>query len=94
MIRAHLGVGCGSDVLVLGLLPVKGYLHEKGRGGEGGGGGGGGGQKQQERERLQLHYSLPAFTVLYNSRGKKRRRRGAGMTGGSVGWGEECSFLT
>lgn len=26
-------VGCSSDVLVWGLLPVKGYLHERVRGG-------------------------------------------------------------
>lgn len=58
-------------------------------------GGGGGGQKQQEREKrqeiLQVHYSLPAFTVLYNSRGE--RRRGPGMRGGSGGRGEKRAFF-
>lgn len=47
------------------------------------------------RKKRDCSYGLLAFTVLYNSRGD--RRRATGTTGGSGAWGwgvkEECPFL-
>lgn len=79
--RGIFAVGCGSDVLVLGLLLVKGYLHER-MGGRNG--------KRGRKVERDGSYSLHVFTVLFNSRGE--RRRGEGMTGGSGGWGWDALF--
>ncbi len=51
-------------------------------------------KREGERERdivVTLQPPCLYCSVLYNS-GGERRRWGAGMTGGSGGWGEECAF--
>lgn len=55
-----------------GTAACKGISALKGGGGDGGGGAETAREGEKDRERLSLHYSLPAFTVLYNSRGERR----------------------
>lgn len=90
--RGTFAVGCGSDVLVLGLLPVKGYLHERvGVGWRGGAETAREGEKERERDCSYITASLHLLCYIIL---EVREEEGCGDDRREWWTGRRMRFLT